>query len=115
MTKIVYNNCFGGFSLSKQGIELYAELAGIKLYSVKETYDICYYTDPEHKNYWSSRDIPRTDPALVQVIETIGSNANGSFAELAIHELPSGTKYRIDEYDGIESVMTPEDYVWSIA
>jgi len=29
--------------------------------------------------------------------------------------LEPGTQYRIDEYDGMESVMTIDDYEWSIA
>jgi hypothetical protein len=29
--------------------------------------------------------------------------------------LPAGTKYRIEEYDGFETVMTFEDYKWETA
>lgn len=59
--------------------------------------------------------IDRSDPALAQVVEELGTAANGMFAELKIKELPSGTAYRIDEYDGNESVVTKEDDEWSIA
>jgi hypothetical protein len=52
---------------------------------------------------------------LVQVVEQLGDKANGSYAKLFITDVPSGTKYRIDEYDGLESVMTIDDYEWSIA
>jgi hypothetical protein len=95
MTKIVYNACYGGFSLSDTAMQRYAELAG--------------YTDA------SDRDFNRADPLLVQVVEELGSAANGAHAKLRIAEVPAGSKYRIDEYDGAESVMTPDDYEWETA
>jgi hypothetical protein len=97
MAKIVYNCCYGGFSLSEVAVSRYSELSGL---SVSEFYD---------------RDIDRDDPLLVQVVEELGQAANGGFAKLYIAEVPSGTKYRIDEYDGLECIMTPDDYDWSVA
>ena len=101
MTKIVYNACYGGFSLSDAAIMRYAELTGLPL------------TD-KNKYIWR-RDIRRDDPILAQVVEELGDQADGFCASLAIVELPVGTKYRIDEYDGYESVMTLDDYKWSTA
>jgi hypothetical protein len=49
------------------------------------------------------------------VVEELGSTANGYAAALAIRELPAGTKYRIEEYDGIESVVTIDEHEWSVA
>lgn len=46
----------------------------------------------------------RTDPSLVQVIEELGEAANGACAKLRIIEIPDGTNYEIDEYDGMESI-----------
>ena len=63
----------------------------------------------------SRSDINRADPALVQVVEELDDEANTRFSDLRITELPVGTKYRIDEYDGNESVCTIDDYEWSIA
>lgn len=94
MTKIVYNACYGGFSLSDAAIERYAEIKGITIYD---------------------RAIERNDPALVQVVEELGDKANGSCTELFITDIPAGTLYRIDEYDGLESVMTIDDYEWKVA
>ena len=94
MTKIVYNTCFGGFSISTAAWERYVELGG----KAENGYHL-----------------ERTDPILVQVVEELGENANSLFSELAIADVPAGTKYRIDEYDGNESVMTIDDYEWSVA
>ena len=74
--------------------------------------------DPNAPNmFFSEYDIlaNRSDPILVQVIEELGSEANGWHADLKIKELAKGTKYVIHEYDGCETVMTPDDYDWKIA
>jgi hypothetical protein len=52
----------------------------------------------------TSYDIDRDDPLLVQVIEELGEEANGSHAKLEVIEIPDGVEYTIDEYDGIESI-----------
>lgn len=73
------------------------------------------YNEFYKKNFLYDKDISRADPALVQVVEELGTAASGHHAQLQIRELPEGTLYRIDEYDGNESVMTQDDYEWSIA
>lgn len=101
MVKIVYNSCYGGFGLSDAALARYSELSGIDRDSV----------DMLHCDDWSCRH----DPLLVQVVEELGKAANDTYSDLRIVEVPSGTKYRIDEYDGNETVMTPDNYVWEIA
>jgi len=98
MTKIVYNGSYGGFGLSDKAIQRYWELKG--------------EPRPEH---WWDHDLHRADPLLVQVVEELGEEANGLYANLVIMDLPVGTLYRINEYDGMESVMTQDDYDWSEA
>jgi hypothetical protein len=139
MTKIAYNTCYGGFSLSHDAIMRYAEIKGIKLYpfigdlrgdltdtrnykhasreEALEAFCVHYCTTPEYSDdsYWSDRDIDRTDPALIQVIEEMGAEAGGRHASLAVKEISAGTKYRIDEYDGNESVETIDSYDWKTA
>lgn len=61
-------------------------------------------------------DLDRTDPTLISVVEIMGSQAaSGRFASLYIEEIPVDTQYRIDEYDGIESIITKEDDDWKTA
>ena len=83
--KIVLNECHGGFGLSDKAMQLYLIRAKV--------------TDEELQ----SRDIPRADPTLVQIVEELGAEANGRFAQLAVLEIPDGTPYEIGEYDGVET------------
>ena len=89
--KIAYNTCYGGFGLSRKAELLYRELTGMK-----------------EDDYLDVYDIPRHDQTLIKVIETLGSEANGSYANIAIRTINSPA-YRIKEYDGIEKVVTPEE------
>lgn len=68
------------------------------------------------KDVINARDLDRTDPALVAVVEVMGSKAaSGRFSSLQIEEIPDGTLYKIDEYDGLESLITQEDDDWLLA
>jgi len=111
----------------------YAEIKGITLYDHRswgysyttvplEEWERIYEECHKERDYrrsdeltFSDRSISRTDPALVQVVEELGDAANDIYAKLLIKELPAGTLYRIDEYDGNETVMTQDDYDWSVA
>ena len=50
------------------------------------------------------RDIDRTDPLLIECVETLGKEANGACAYLKVIEIPDGIDYEVSEYDGLESV-----------
>ena len=82
--KIVINKCYGGFGLSDKALALYNELASS---NIQHTFDIA-----------------RNDPILIQVVETLGTEANGRFAKLHIVDIPDDVQWQIDEYDGMESV-----------
>jgi hypothetical protein len=121
MNKIVYNACYGGFSLSDKAYELYAELAGIKIYPEKDSWCTHYYTsaatgdksvDDERKWLYSG-DMSRHDTFLVQTVEQLGDEANGSCAKLRIYETDSD-RYIIEEYDGNESVVVSYDNSWVV-
>jgi len=105
--KIVINRCYGGFSLSKEAVELYGDYTGLNIVcEVGGHGDNIYYTNgvvaPE--NYFSSHDIRRDDPALIDVVAKLGSKAAGNFSDLKIVEIPDDVNWYIEEYDGIEHI-----------
>jgi len=120
MTKIVYNETFGGFDLSAEACKLYAKRKGWKYETITDNdmgYAFTYSVFIDDKGLeLSPSELPRDCPYLASVVEFLGSEkASGNHAKLAIRELPKGTKYRISEYDGNESVMTIDEYDWKIA
>jgi len=130
--KIVINTCFGGFGLSYEAMMLYAEKKGMALYAFTEKRNesghllmeefelyvpekrkpflIHYSTKPlkngkyEEKSYFSDSDIPRDDPALVEVVQELKERASGTHAELSIVEIPDDVEWEIEEYDGTEHI-----------
>lgn len=50
------------------------------------------------------RDFERDDPVLIQVVEELGTKANGKHATLKIVEIPDDVQWQVDEYDGNEWV-----------
>lgn len=46
----------------------------------------------------------RTCPALIEVVERMGEQANGWAAKLAVVEIPDDVQFEISEYDGSEHV-----------
>ena len=139
MTKVVYNACYGGFGLSKEAIQRYWDIKGqqvwiediewgfkVWLVPPKErlkpqtTQEIFAMSKDERVAYnkaysaqsWYHCDVVRHDPALVQVVQELREKANAEYANLAIKEVDG--PYRIDEYDGYESVKTSDGYDWII-
>jgi len=94
--KVVINACHGGFGLSKEAQDLYAKLKGIELGEYNKSY---FFYDN-----LSVHDIPRDDPALIQVVEQLGGEAANRFSELKIVEIPDDVEWTIAEYDGLEWV-----------
>jgi hypothetical protein len=82
MTKIVINQCFGGYELSKAAYEF----LGLPWNGFGDAFD---------------RD--RTNPDLVRCVETLGSAASEN-ADLKVVEIPDDVEWQIDDYDGSESI-----------
>ena len=82
--KVVINSCYGGFGLSDKALDMYKQLS--------------------NKSEVRAYTLDRTDPILIQVVETLGAEANGRFAKLRIIEIPDDVEWEITEYDGNESV-----------
>ncbi len=89
--KVVINNCYGGFGLSKVALEMYNKLTG-----------------KNFEYYWY---ISRTDPILIKTVEEMGDVANDKYSCLHIVKVPAYMKdfYEITEYDGLESVVLLRD------
>jgi hypothetical protein len=128
--KIVINACYGGFSLSAEATEALARRKGVeRLYWFESKPKADYsgfeytpvelselgdhrpfmkmaYTTPDRQDdsYWGDRPADRDDPDLVAVVEELGDAANGSYADLRVVEVPDGTDWEINEYDGVEWV-----------
>ena len=99
MYKVVYNACYGGFGLSKEASEYLKKHWGCDI-------------NPGY-GYIDEDLISRHHKGLIEVVELLGDKANGFCANLKIAEI-STTMYRIDEYDGFESVETPDSYDWVV-
>lgn len=48
-------------------------------------------------------DNDRSNKELIEVVEELGDKANTRFSELKVFEIPDGSKYEIDEHDGMET------------
>jgi hypothetical protein len=115
--KIVINSVHGGFSLSSVAVRRYAELAGLNVIEHGEpnvwavlllhpTFSGKYedMTSIDREGLFSIDMIDRTDKYLIQVIEELGEEADGTFASLKIVEIPDDVDWVIQEYDGVEWV-----------
>lgn len=144
--KLVINNCYGGFGISPKGLKRYLELKGKEAYFYKQTpymfvhegiferidniesindfglFIYCTTCDqgkvisdyPEDIIY--SGEIERNDPALVQTVEELGREASSTYSNLVVIEIENGRWYKIDEYDGYESIQYRDiDDEWMLA
>ncbi len=127
--KIVINSCFGGFGLSKAAYEKLIEWGiPVRKYGdpVAEGELVIYDreltpegTDDFSDLYWKFKSVSerywdtwtdgsRADPLIVRLVEELGGGhrqgASGPHAELRIVEIPDGTDYEIEEYDGREHI-----------
>jgi hypothetical protein len=97
LTKVVYNTCYGGFSISPEALTRMKELGYTGDASIYNRYAYLY-------------ECVRHNPILVQVVEELGKRANSPGSDLCIAQVFG--PYCIEEYDGSETVMEPDDYTW---
>lgn len=127
--KIILNKCFGGFDVSRDAYELYAEKKGIEVYEYYQDHKrgfgyfkkgndgLCkfYFTkdfgeeikldNKEYDKYCLNLTSEnRIDKTLIEVVEELGAKANGIFGALQVVEIPDNSFYKIDEYDGVETI-----------
>jgi hypothetical protein len=84
--KVVINACYGGFGLSKEAEE-FLHYNGIVL---------------DNWNY-DGRDF-RSNPVLIECVETLGKKVNTDYSDLKIVEIPDDVEWEITEYDGWEQI-----------
>ena len=108
--KVVYNAGYGGFGISEEAANWMAERG--HAVAVR----LCEYNNADKGDVWYSHGFKcdRHDPLLVECVETLGTAANDACATLKIYTLKHGNRYMIDEYDGLERVIEPEDIKWNV-
>ena len=105
--KIVINKSVGGFGLSNFGMEKYIKHKYPNNFIVDDNMiarDNSIYYDMLTDTMISEYDIKRDDSSLIHIIEKYGEEVCGNNANLKIVEVPDGTDWVIDEYDGNETV-----------
>lgn len=130
--KLVVNRRFGGFGLSDKAVEMVMNKKGLNCfryvlengeYIKCESFDNNWNTHYMNTHYmtedlgnmlnihelpsgvyWYDRSIDRDDPDLISVVEELGEEANGVYAELEVVEIPDDVNWEIDDYDGYETI-----------
>lgn len=129
--KIILNKCYGSFDVSKEAYMLYAKKKGLSLYQytcdftnfkkciykkandealfknyfIKDMGDNIEISNEDYKKYLLYlNDEYRQDPILIEVVEELGEKASGRFGSLEVVEIPNNSFYKIDEYDGVETI-----------
>ena len=96
MIGVLYNDCYGGFSMSKKAIDLY----NMKMLEL----------NPDHKNILYNQplySINRNDKILIDVYNQLGNDFNGErYTKIKAKYINKKYEncYNITEYDGLEGV-----------
>jgi hypothetical protein len=100
--KVVINTCYGGFSISEKAAQYMAARGSVRAKGDLEPRQWGFtgygYVEGMEGGY------DRSDPLLVEAVETLGGEADGRSAELKVVEIPDGIQWEIDDYDGVEHI-----------
>lgn len=107
MNKVVINNCYGGFGLSKAALQWLKDNA--KNENTRTL--VANVQDKEYGEFQVSHTLARHDKDLVACVEALGNEASGTYASLVVRTIDSNM-YRISEYDGLETIEIPDNLDW---
>jgi hypothetical protein len=104
--KVVINCCYGGYGLSITAVNWLA------INGSEETKALIAAASDKEEAAWRLERLPRHNSDVVACVEALGKKASGECADLSVVTI-DGNRYRIDEYDGAESIITPrmEHYI----
>ena len=102
--QIVVNDCYGGFSLSFLATTVMARSGHPE--AIEELAATADATPGDWHPF--AGEIVRHDPRLVAAVQQLGDAASGSSAALRVVTI-DGDRYKIEEYDGSETVVEPKD------
>jgi len=115
--KVVVNRCYGGFGLSDAACEWLMKNRGYTLGDGNRTEDWSMFDIVARDGFGCKYSIVRTPdgvgaydngfrthPDIIAVVEALGEEADGMYAELEIVDIPDGIEWHIDEYDGVETI-----------
>lgn len=100
MAQVLINGCHGGYGLSEAAGRRLQEL-GVEVGFIKDGDWV-----------WVNADVERHDPRLIQAFEELGEKMGTTCSELHTVEV-KGNLYRIEQYDGMEWVVTPSQTIWT--
>ena len=76
-----------------------------KHYFTKDFGEIAKISKEDYEKYnLYLREESRQDQTLIEVVEELGEKASGRFGNLEVVEIPDNSFYKIDEYDGLETI-----------
>jgi len=100
VVEVMYNNGYGGFEISKEAAEMYAE-------RIKPNVD-----DYPERLMSGLRFSDRQNKVMIEVVKELGIRANTTYSNIQIKKFPQ--KYadhiELDEYDGWESLSVNLDH-----
>lgn len=118
--KVVINRCFGGFGLSDEAYQWLIDNKGWRSSPLKNgnpvdnTAELWHYDDDnKHSslfNKYATNAVSvyeiefRTNPDVIECVETLGEKANNPLARLEVVEIPDGIDFEIDEHGGNEII-----------
>jgi hypothetical protein len=117
MTKVVYNNCYGRFSLSRQAVLLARKISKnpqwggpcLRWEIFPNGLEVPWDHGEIDRNVDINKNIARHDPVLVYVVEKLKDKANTDNSTLEIRDIGKSKFYKIEESRGKEKVVIKKD------